>query len=454
MPDKAWRGRFIQHLENQQEPLKEAIKEVVRFPSVIDEEGDGFPFGKAVDDVLRKTLEIAVGLGFRTKYDDEGYYGYAEVGEGDEMIAVLGHLDVVPAGTLDAWTTDPFDPVEKEGKIFGRGTQDDKGPALAALFAAKALMDAGVTFNKRLRFIFGTDEETLWRGVKRYIEREERPSMGFAPDSKFPMIFAEKGLLEFYLEANNESGLSLAGGCAFNAVPDSIVYDGERQEELVVALDRLGYSYERDADGIKVLGKAAHASIPEKGTNAIARLAVALDAIGVESKAIRFVSLEVGGDPFATNIFGQCLDEQSGRLKFNVGKIDINKVERLSIDIRIPVTVAKEEVVEKLSAVAGEYGLAYKEFDWLAPVYMPLDHFMIDTLLKVYRQVTGDTTSEPESSGGATYARAIQNCVAFGPRLPGRPQVAHQPNEYVVLEDLYMAMEVYAYALYELTKRA
>ena len=135
-----------------------------------------------------------------------------------------------------------------------------------------------------------------------------------------------------------------------------------------------------------------------------------------------------------------------------MGKIDIDQVERLSIDIRIPVTVAKEEIVEKLSAVAGEYGLAYKEFDWLAPVYMPLDHFMIDTLLKVYRQVSGDTTSEAEASGGATYARAIQNCVAFGPMLPGRPEVAHQPNEYVVLEDLYLAMEVYAYALYELTK--
>lgn len=452
MPNKAWRGAINQHLENQQEPLKEAIKEVVCIPSVIDEEGGGFPFGTAVDDVLRKTLEIAEGLGFRTKYGDEGYYGYAEVGECDEMIAVLGHLDVVPAGTPDAWETDPFDPVEKDGRIFGRGTQDDKGPTLAALFAAKALMDAGVTFNKRLRFIFGTDEETLWRGVKRYLEREERPSMGFAPDSKFPMIYAEKGLLEFYLEANNESGLNLAGGCAFNAVPDSIVYGGERQEELMVTLDKLGYSYELDNGSIKVLGKAVHASVAEKGTNAIARLAIALDGAGVESKAVSFVAREVGEDAFATKIFGQCWDQPSGRLKFNVGKIDIDRVERLSIDIRIPVTVAKEEIVEKLSAVAGEYGLAYKEFDWLAPVYMPLDHFMIDTLLKVYRQVSGDTTSEAEASGGATYARAIQNCVAFGPMLPGRPEVAHQPNEYVVLEDLYLAMEVYAYALYELTK--
>jgi predicted dipeptidase len=441
-----------QHLGNQQEPLREAIKGLVRFRSVVEEGGDGFPFGKGVDDVLRETLEISERLGFRTKYGEGGYYGYAEVGYGEELIGVLGHLDVVPAGELDTWDTDPFHPVEKEGKIFGRGTQDNKSPILAALFAAKALMDAGVTCNKRLRFIFGTDEESLWRGIKRYLESEEKPSVGFAPDSKFPLIYAEKGLLEFYLEGSNEGGLRLMGGHAFNAVPDAIVYEGERQDELAVELDELGYDYERVDGGIKVLGKAAHASVTEKGINAIARLAVALDAAGVESKVIRFVAREISEDSYATSIFGECADEPSGKLKFNVGKIDIGKEEQLAIDIRIPVTIPKDEVVGKLNVVAQEYGLAYREYDWLAPIYLPLNHFLIRTLMNVYRQVTGDTTSEPEASGGATYARAIDNCVAFGPMLPGRPTVEHQPNEYVVLEDLYVAMEVYAYALYKLTR--
>ena len=207
-----------QHLSNQREPLREAIKGLVRFRSVIEEGGDGFPFGKGVDDVLRKTLKISERLGFRTKYGEGGYYGYAEVGHGEELIGVLGHLDVVPEGGLDTWDTGPFDPEEKEGKIFGRGTQDNKGPTLAALFAAKALMDAGIIFNKRLRFVFGTDEESLWRGMKRYLESEEKPSMGFTPDSKFPLIYAEKGLLEFHLEGRNKDGLGLTGGNAFNVV--------------------------------------------------------------------------------------------------------------------------------------------------------------------------------------------------------------------------------------------
>ena len=184
--------------------------ELVRIPSVCDEGAGGYPFGEAIDQALRKALQIAGELGFKTKYGDGGYYGFAEVGEGKEMLGILGHMDVVPPGKLADWDTEPFDPVEKDGMIYGRGTQDDKGPMVAAMFAVKALMDAGVKFNKRVRFIFGTDEETLWRCIYRYREIEEAPSMGFSPDGYFPLIFAEKGVLQLQLEGSNESGLSLS----------------------------------------------------------------------------------------------------------------------------------------------------------------------------------------------------------------------------------------------------
>ncbi len=304
----------------------------------------------------------------------------AEIGEGAEMLGILGHLDVVPPGKLDDWEHDPFDPVEKDGMLYGRGTQDDKGPLLAALFAVKALMDAGVKFNKRIRFIFGTDEETLWRCINRYKEKEELPDMGFSPDSRFPLTYAEKGLLQLHLEGSNESGIRLTGGSAFNAVPDMMFYDGERQDDLADKLDQLGFEYEWNEDGIEVKGRAAHAMVPEEGINAIARLCMALHAIGIQSKAINFIAQEIGEDPNATRIFGECADEPSGKLKFNIGKIDLGKVEQLSIDSRLPVTVPKEEIVSKLSAAAAKYGLEYKEFDWLAPIYLPLDHFMIENI--------------------------------------------------------------------------
>ena len=440
------------HLKAQQEPMKTALKELVCIPSVCDEGAGGYPFGEAIDQALRKALQIAGGLGFKTQYGDGGYYGFAEIGAGAEMLGILGHLDVVPPGKREDWERDPFDPVESDGMLYGRGTQDDKGPLMAAMFAVKALQDAGVKFNKRIRFIFGTDEETLWRCINRYKENEELPGMGFSPDARFPLIYAEKGLLQLHLEGKNESGLRLAGGSAFNAVPDMILYEGEYQDDLADKLDQLGFEYEWYEDGIEVKGRAAHAMIPEEGINAIARLCIALHAIGIHSKAIKFIAQEIGQDPNATRIFGDCADEPSGKLKFNVGMIDLGGVEGLSIDSRIPVTVPKEEIVSKLSAAAARYGLEYKEFDWLAPIYLPRDHFMIETLMKVYRQRSGDAVTEPQSSGGATYARAMPNCVAFGALTHDELLTEHQPNERTVLTNLFKAMEIYAHAIYELTR--
>jgi predicted dipeptidase len=440
------------HLAAQQEPLKKALIELVRIPSVCDEGGGGTPFGEAIDLALRKTLQVAGELGFRTRYGEGGYYGYAEIGEGADMLGILGHLDVVPPGKLSDWERDPFDPVEIDGMIYGRGTQDDKGPLLASLYAVKALMDAGVKFNKRVRFIFGTDEETLWRCINRYTAKEEMPSFGFSPDSRFPVTFAEKGLLQLQLEGINESGIWLEGGSAFNAVPDMILYEGGRQEDLADMLDQLGFDYELHEDAIEVMGRAAHAMIPEEGINAIVRLCIALKAIGIESKAINFIAQELGEDPNATRIFGECEDAPSGKLKFNIGKIELGKKEVISIDSRIPVTASKEEMIAKLKAVAARYGLEYKEFDWLGPIYLPLDHFMVTTLMKVYRKYSGDAVTEPKSSGGATYARAIQNCVAFGALTFDELLTEHQPNERVVLKNLYKAMEIYAQAVYELTR--
>jgi predicted dipeptidase len=440
------------YLAAQHAPLKAALTELVRIPSVCAEGEEGYPFGAAVDQALRKALEIAGKLGFRTCYGDGGYYGYAETGEGQEMLGILGHLDVVPPGKLEDWERDPFDPVEKDGKLYGRGTQDDKGPMLAALFAVKALMDAGVKFNRRVRFIFGTDEETLWRCINRYKEKEELPDMGFSPDSRFPVTYAEKGLLQVRLEGKNESGMRLSGGSAFNAVPDTVLYNGEKQADLAQKLDELGFAYERRKGEIEVKGKAAHAMVPEEGINAITRLCTGLHAIGTDSKAIRFIAEAVGEDPHAISIFGACSDAPSGKLKLNIGKIELGEIERISIDCRIPVTVPKDEIVAKLSAAAEKFDLEYQEFDWLGSIYIPLDHPLIETLMRVYREKTGDAISEPRASGGATYARAIDNCVAYGALAWYEELTEHQPNERAVLQNLYNAMEIYAQAVYELTR--
>ncbi|WP_312468852.1 M20 family metallopeptidase [Neobacillus sp.] len=444
---------LIPELRKIETDFHQALTKLVEIPSVINETEGDTPFGKNIDLALKMTLKICKQLGFSTYYDPEGYYGYAEIGAGDEMIGVLGHLDVVPAGSNEEWNTPPFLAMMKDGKMYGRGTQDDKGPTLAALFAVKALMNLGISFPKRIRFIFGTDEETLWRCMNRYCEIEEIPSMGFAPDSVFPLVYAEKGLLQLLLEGKNETKLRFLAGNAFNAVPDTAKYAGERQSELKTALEELGFAYETARDEVVVLGKAVHAQVTEKGINAINRLLIGMKRIGYTSKTIEFVNDLVKEDPFAEKIFGECEDEASGKLKFNVGKIELNEeVERLSIDIRIPVTADKHEIVNTLSQIAKEYGLEYKEFDYLKSIYVPKEHFLIQTLMKVYQEVTGDLVSEPISSGGATYARAMDNFVAFGAVFPYQTKTEHQPNEHIELAEMFKAMLIYAKTIYDLTR--
>ncbi|NRD76461.1 Sapep family Mn(2+)-dependent dipeptidase [Bacillus sp. BRMEA1] len=449
------KDHLITELRNLEADYHQALMELVAIPSVIDETDSnaGAPFGKNISLALKKTVEICEKLGFHTYFDPEGYYGYAEIGEGPEMIGVLGHLDIVPAGKLDEWLTPPFVATIKDGNMYGRGTQDDKGPTLAAVFAVKALMNLGATFPKRVRFIFGTDEESLWRCMKRYCEIEEIPSLGFAPDSVFPLVYAEKGLLQLNLESTNETPLRLTAGNAFNAVPDTASYNGEKQQELITALEELGYSYERNEGSVVVVGRAVHAQVAEKGINAITRLLMALKQIGYTSKTIDFIHEIIKEDPYALEIFGDCQDEASGKLKFNIGKVELNdEVERLSIDIRFPVTVAKEIIVTKLTTAAAAYGLTYKEYDYLKSIYVPKDHFLIKTLMKVYQDVTGDLESEPISSGGATYARAMDNFVSFGAIFPNQIKTEHQPNEHIELEEMFKAMIIYANAIFQLTR--
>lgn len=429
-----------------------SIVDCVKIPSVIDNATDSCPFGENIDKALRHTLALCESLGFKTVYKD-GYYGYAEIGQGEEIIGILGHLDVVPEGELESWEFPPYEGVISGDKLYGRGTQDDKGPTIGAIYAVKALMDLGIDFNKRVRFIFGTDEENLWRCINKYSEnKEEIPNYGFTPDSKFPMINAEKGLLQVFLNGLGNNDIELQLGQAFNSVPDKAVYTGKYADKLVKELDKLKFEYTQDGEKIYVLGKGVHSAVSDTGINAIARLAIALNNIGVESNAIKFIANVIGQDANANNIIENCMDEVSGKLTFNIGKLNINEEkESIGIDVRIPVTYKKEDFVEKLKAKACEHNLTYEEFDYLDSIYVSEDNFLVKTLKKVFEDETG-LDGKPHSSGGATYARALDNCVAFGSVFPGKPKTEHQANEYIIIEDLMKATEIYALAVYELLK--
>ncbi|MGL4676773.1 MAG: Sapep family Mn(2+)-dependent dipeptidase [Brevinema sp.] len=425
------------------------LSRLVSIPSVwIEGEEKNTPFGENIQKSLEEMIAICKELGFRTFIDPNGYYGYAEIGEGTPLLGVLGHLDVVPAGDLNNWTKPPFEPYIQEGKYYGRGSQDDKGPTLAAVYALKNLLDLGFQPKGRIRVIFGTDEESLWRDMKEYLQKEEIPSVGFTPDSRFPLNYSEKGLLQVKLRTSNDAGIIFKGGDAFNAVPSTITAPASKT--IKECLKNLGYEFKDLGDQVEVIGKAAHAQVAETGINVINRYLHALYEAKIPSKAAKFITENIIGHNFAEPIFGKVKDEHSGELKFNLGKIECDEEEILCIDMRIPVTYKKEVITEILKDKASEYGFSYEEYDYLPSIYIPQDSILIKSLMSAYQEETGDKESTPIASGGATYARAIPNCVAFGAILPNRAKVEHQPNEYIVLEDIKTAMRIYMRAFEKL----
>lgn len=444
------------------EQMVEDMLALVRIPSVIGNEEKGAPFGREIQNALEKAMEISKDLGFRTFIDPEGYYAYAEIGEGEGLFGILGHLDVVPPGELNQWETPPFEPLVREGKVYGRGTQDDKGPMIAAMYGAKQLLDQGHKFSKRLRFIFGTDEETLWRGIEKYMKKEEVPDFGFTPDSIFPMIHGEKGLLQLYLRGEGAREFKLSGGSSFNALADQAWVEVEKStgknnesqienlKQIIETLKKEKHSVKLEENRLTLYGKSAHSAKPEGGLNAINLLVGSLKDTGFKNSALDFIEEKLGLSQYGEKLFGK-LDDVSGPITINAGQIKINdQGSEIALDIRIPVTVEKSLVEEKIKKAAKEFGLEVTEHDYLESIYLPKDHKLIKSLGEVYSKVTGEE-AVPLTSGGATYARAMPNCVAFGAVLPNRDKTEHQPNEHIILEDFMKVTTIYLNAIEKLT---
>lgn len=446
---------YLQIIEDNREEMLQTLKDLVAIPSVAGEaEGDS-PFGKEVQRAFDFALEMGRRDGFDVKNVDN-YGGHIEFkGKTDEVVAVVGHLDVVPAGDLSNWKTDPFRAEISGGRMYGRGTIDDKGPFIAGYYAMKALKQAGFEPTRSIRAIMGLDEETEWKGMEYYMKKEN-PNVvsGFSPDADFPAIHAEKGLIIFDIvkklgggcrDAEKDRGvklISLTGGTVANAVADGaeavIFRDGKREE-------------------IRVKGVTAHAAYPELGLNAISLLMELLGGIKFDSEEtnglIAFYNEYIGFNIHGEKI-GACLeDEPSGNLAFNVGIARIDGEEaRFTVNIRYPVTFDVEQVYSGMEEVLEPLGYTIERVDYQPPLYKAVDDPLIVTLMETYGKFTGDHESKPLVIGGATYARAVPNTVAFGPVMPGNPDMCHQSNEYVDIEDLITSTKIFAEALYKLAR--
>lgn len=442
-----------------EQDMIETLQRWIRVPSVrAEKSAENAPFGADVRLALDTAMADVKRLGFDAR-DIDGYCMDAQMGEGEDPIAVLAHLDVVPEG--DGWEHDPYGAEIIDGRMIGRGTSDDKGPAVAALFAMKAIKDAGLEVKRPVRLILGCDEECGMKDLEYYEEKIGLPETGFSPDAEFPLINTEKGHIGTTLSAKIGDArlISIECGTRANVVPGTAVcvLAGDMREAAAEAFDiedeDCGLEAELVGENTKIVvtGVPAHASLPEQGKNAAQMLLGVLCRMGIGGAAVaKLVESAPYGDVngHAMGVYGQ--DEVSGTMTMNMGLLSAKDDEiRITYDLRFPVMFSGERTVETIARRLAPAGFVQGSFGVTQPHHVPENSELVTKLIGVYNEITG-TNGKPYAIGGGTYAKHLKEGVAFGMLFPGELALEHQANESICVASFLKAARIYAYCIKEL----
>ncbi len=460
---------FIENLKND---IINTTCDLIRIPSVYEKSTDvNFPFGKNVNQALEYMLNLGKTLGFRTKNID-GYCGYIEFGEGTELLGIIGHLDVVPEGTN--WTFPPFEAKIFDEKIYGRGAIDDKGPVVASLYAMKAVMD-NYKLDKRVRLILGLNEENDWKCIDYYKKHEELPTIGFSPDADFPCIYAEKSILSCYLKQRYAIFDKIkikdidCNNNALNVVPKfcSLILEIDENKisinKLIKTLKNFIEENNFEIDIYKLsnnevkltsYGIQAHAAHPDLGINAISRLLFIVYLIfkhfNCNLELLDFFGKYINTE-YDGNSCGISCRDFSGILTLNVGDFSLDNNElKIGMNLRIPINTPISNIENRFKDLCNNYSnLEFKTTSTEDFLYVSKDDYLVKTLCKIFNDKT-NSNYEPIAIGGATYARAFNNCISFGPNFPGHEDMCHKTDEYIEIENLILACKIYAKAILKL----
>ena len=436
----------------------------------IDSSGDGpvkegMPFGEGPAKALDCFLKIAERMGLETDNVDN-YAGVVSYGDGEETVGVLAHLDVVPAGK--GWSTDPFTMVIRDGNMYGRGVIDDKGSAIAALYGLRIIRDLGIPLKRGLRLVVGTNEELGSKCMEYYVAHRQPPTLGFTPDASYPLIHGEKGSFwaKLFVDKEDLPILKMEAGEVFNAVPAecTVILDGSVDMDALKASADKGFSngypvtIAKTEDGkicMVVKGKAAHGSMPYLGVNAVVSAAMILcDALGEKAgKLLHFAKDVIGRDPYGKTA-GVYFKDDNGELTLNLGLLRFENGEGwLGTDIRFPVTGTGAYAAGLYQAMADKYGIRAEIPTPSEPHFVPEDSELVTTLLKVYREVTGEQDARSVTIGGGTYARHVgKKFVAFGPEFNDRDYHMHDADEFYPLDEYMKHCVICTMGMLELAK--
>lgn len=449
-------------IESMHDEMIDTLQKWIRVPSVKGEAAPGAPFGKEVRSMLDMALADCEQMGFKTQNFD-GYIAHADLGEGsdEDALAILAHLDVVPEG--DGWKYPPYGAVIENGRMYGRGTSDDKGPAVAALYAMKAVKDAGIPLRRKVRLILGCDEESGWEDIAHYNKVATMPRMGFSPDASYPIINIEKGIcrLELHGVLSNEGLQVIAfnNGERPNVIPGRasalVAGDAATVAQAEAAAKKLDIPAEVHLTdkgvSITVTGISGHAAYPETARNANGEMLLLLRELGVQGD-LCLLADKIGLDYKGEGLEISVSDGISGYLTCNLGIIRAGEGGvYATLDIRYPVMTNPDMIIKNVSASLP--GMRVDAMEVKEPHYVPAGSELVQNLLDAYHEVTG-YERKCLYTGGGTYARSLQEGVAFGASFPQDEDLAHQANEYADIEGLYKNIKIFALAIVKLAGKA
>lgn len=447
---------FKEFYEKERPYAIEVLKKLISYKSVLDEykENSDAPFGIENKRALEYILSVGEKDGFKVKNVDN-YAGHIEYGESGEILGVLAHLDVVPVKESE-WDSDPFTLRFSDSKMYARGSLDDKGPLVASYIALKMLKDLGFKPKRRIRLIMGCDEESGSRCLERYLEKEEKPTLGFSPDACFPLIYGEKAMTSYNIlgDVKDDIIIEFNSGERYNVVPSEAIMrlNGDYSKEYQEFLKEKGYNGSYSNGEYKAYGLAAHAMNPELGVNAAYILFEFLNEY-TNSKLAKFMNEYFLGDTWGKKIGYDLYDPEMKYLTSNFAVVRIKDGKMmLGVNCRVPLDSHFKVIEECVAKATKKYGYSYEILYHSPRHYVSPKSELVTKLMDVYREVTKDTVNGPITIGGGTYAREIGQAVAFGPLVVGREDVCHIANEYLYESDFDLAVEVYFKAMYELCK--
>lgn len=439
------------------------LSDWIAYPSISKKEAGRHPFGKDCARMLDAALAWCQAQGMHTE-NHEYYCGTAVLpGETDNSIGIITHLDVVPEG--EGWTDDPYRARVQNGRVTGRGSADDKGPALAALYALRYLREQGVRLRHSICVYFGCSEETGMEDLEYYLSKKPKlPVFSLVPDARFSVCNGEKGKLDLWASAPLQSGIlqEFSAGTATNCVPGTAqAFLRLPTEQVIPALSGLGipYACRKEPGGVRITvkGKAAHAAFPDGSIPAQRELAALLCGSGLlepeaEGPLRALCSLLEdchGGSldaAYETPEFGK-LTHVSGLTSLEDGRLS------LSFDIRYPAGRGLRELRSRIDRRLSSLGFEAGCWKDDPPYYLEPDLPVIRSLREISEEVW-ERELPTYVMGGGTYARKLPNAVPYGPGLPrtglegktGRGS-GHQPDESVELEVLMRGIEIYVRAL-------